>query len=157
MLTSEAEREISGSASVGDGYDDDYDNPESGSVVSHTRISDFDGRACKRDFVMAKVKQVVLFPFAKFNKKKKKKTKTSAKMPSFSSSGKRVGSGGGFCSGFCCTQPRTLESPADSKTSDPNDPTFTYEMLKALIESNHFYSEDCNPHSVYFRLIASFH
>ncbi|XVF31543.1 hypothetical protein REPUB_Repub16aG0154800 [Reevesia pubescens] len=143
MLTSEAEREISESIGVGVGCDD----PESGSAVSHSRRIDFDGRACKRDFIEAKVKQVVMFPFAK-SKKKKKQTKTSAKLSSFSSSGKRAGSGGGVCSGFCCLQPRTLESPTGFKTSDPNDPTFTYEMLKALIGSNPFYSKECNPHSV---------
>ena len=150
MLTSRAEREISESAGVGDGYDDDeYDDPEAGSAVSHSRRIDFDGRACKRDYMEAKVKQMVLvlFPFAKSKKKKKKKqAKTSAKLSSFSSSGRRVRSACGVCSGFCFTQPRTLESPADSKTSDPNDATFSYDMLKALIERNHFYSKECNPH-----------
>ncbi|WRX23869.1 hypothetical protein QQP08_017008 [Theobroma cacao] len=143
MLTSEAERQIS---QVSGGVADDDDDQDTGGGASHSRRIDFDGCACKRDFIEEKVQQVVLFPFAK--SKKKKQTKTRAKLSSFSSSGKRVDAGGGVCSGFCCTRPRTLESPADSKRSDPNDPTFTYEMLKALIESNHFYCKECNPHSV---------
>ncbi|MBA0844335.1 hypothetical protein Goarm_001435, partial [Gossypium armourianum] len=88
-----------------------------------------------------------------FRKKKKKKQAKPLAKPSLSSSSsfsssKRVGSGGGFYGGFCCTRPRTLESADDSSTSDPNDPNFTYEMLKTLIEKNQFYSKECNPHSV---------
>ncbi|XVE89482.1 hypothetical protein DITRI_Ditri20bG0000400 [Diplodiscus trichospermus] len=144
MLTSKAEREIS------DGCDDDeYDNPEVGAAVSHSRRIDCDGRACKKDYMEAKVKQVLLSPFAKSKKKKKnKQNKTSSKLSSFSSSCKRICSGDGICSGFCCTLPRTLESPADSIATDPNDATFTYDMLKTLIENNHFYSKECNPHSI---------
>ncbi|TYG38830.1 hypothetical protein ES288_D13G254800v1 [Gossypium darwinii] len=102
-----------------------------------------------------KLKQVLMFPFVKFRKKKKKKQAKPLAKPSLSSSSsfsssKRVGSGGGFYGGFCCTRPRTLESADDSNTSDPNDPNFTYEMLKTLIEKNQFYSKECNPHS--FRL-----
>ncbi|GMI84231.1 hypothetical protein HRI_002092400 [Hibiscus trionum] len=97
-----------------------------------------------------KLKQVLLFPFTKF--RRKKRTKTRANLPSSSSSsssstGKTVVSGDGFCGGFCCARPRTLESADDSKPSDPNDPTFTYDMLRTLIEKNHFHSGDCNPHS----------
>ncbi|KAG8471685.1 hypothetical protein CXB51_036283 [Gossypium anomalum] len=120
-----------------------------------------DGRTYKSDFMGVKLKQVLMFPFVKFRKKKKKQAKPLAKPPlssssSFSSS-KRVGSGGGFYGGFCCTRPRTLESADDSNSSDPNDPNFTYEMLKTLIEKNQFYSKECNPHSVlsYFLVDAS--
>ncbi|OWM72356.1 hypothetical protein CDL15_Pgr018241 [Punica granatum] len=47
---------------------------------------------------------------------------------------------------FCISRPITLESPAESHTSDPNDPAFTHEMLRAMLEKNDFYSEECNPH-----------
>ncbi|GMJ15618.1 hypothetical protein HRI_005231000 [Hibiscus trionum] len=88
-----------------------------------------------------KLKRVLLFPFSKFRRKKRRKARTGRH--SSSSWGKRVVSGGGFC----CLRPRTLESADESKPSDPNDPTFTYELLRTLIEKNHFYSEECNPHS----------
>ncbi|KAK8520479.1 hypothetical protein V6N13_031073 [Hibiscus sabdariffa] len=92
-----------------------------------------------------KIKQVLLFPFTKFKRRRRRKrTKTIANRPWYSCSGRRVFSGGGFC----CRPPRILESVADeSKSNDPNDPTFTYEMLRTLIEKNHFYSDECNPHS----------
>ncbi|KAK8515549.1 hypothetical protein V6N13_139474 [Hibiscus sabdariffa] len=92
-----------------------------------------------------KLKQVLLFPFTKF--RRKKRTKTRPSLPSSSSSGKTVVSGDGFCGGFCCARPRTSESADDSKPSDPNDPNFTYDMLRTLIEKNHFHSGECNPHS----------
>ncbi|KAK7838344.1 hypothetical protein CFP56_019907 [Quercus suber] len=63
-------------------------------------------------------------------------------------SGKRFGclnNGGKGCC-FCLRQPQTLESNSGSRTSDPNDPNFTYDMLKAFIENNDFYSKECNPH-----------
>ncbi|KAJ6762463.1 UBIQUITIN CARBOXYL-TERMINAL HYDROLASE-LIKE PROTEIN [Salix purpurea] len=50
-------------------------------------------------------------------------------------------------------QPPTLESSStsttlQSQTSDPNHPDFTFDMLKSLIETNDFYSKECNPHSL---------
>ncbi|OMO86189.1 hypothetical protein CCACVL1_09741 [Corchorus capsularis] len=144
VLMSEAEREISEvSGGVADGNDDGH--LDAGGAVTHTCRIDFDGRPCKRD-LEGKVKQVLLFPFAK--SRKKKQIKTRAKLSSLPSSGKRVGGGGGVCSGFLCLQPCALESPPNSRTSESNDPNFTYEMLKALIEGNHFYTKECNPHSV---------
>lgn len=47
---------------------------------------------------------------------------------------------------FCISRPKTLESPVESHTSDPNDPTFTLEMVRDLLEKNDFYSRECNPH-----------
>ncbi|KAJ6344875.1 hypothetical protein OIU77_007134 [Salix suchowensis] len=54
---------------------------------------------------------------------------------------------------FCFKQPPTLESSStsttlQSQTSDPNHPDFTFDMLKSLIETNDFYSKECNPHSL---------
>ncbi|CAL0313625.1 unnamed protein product [Lupinus luteus] len=48
---------------------------------------------------------------------------------------------------FCFLRPKVLESfDGSSTTSDPNNPNFTHAMLRVLIESNDFYSKDCNPH-----------
>ncbi|KAL8541916.1 hypothetical protein ACS0TY_002967 [Phlomoides rotata] len=53
--------------------------------------------------------------------------------------------GGGLCC-FCVKQPTTLDSPGESPSSDPNSSEFTFDMLRALIEKNEFYSKECNPH-----------
>ncbi|KAL7206076.1 hypothetical protein ACSBR2_018900 [Camellia fascicularis] len=51
----------------------------------------------------------------------------------------RAGGSGGGC--YCCFgQTPSLDSPVDSQSSDPNNPEFTYESLRALIEKNDFYS-----------------
>ncbi|KAH6761130.1 ubiquitin carboxyl-terminal hydrolase-like protein [Perilla frutescens var. hirtella] len=55
------------------------------------------------------------------------------------------GSGGGWCC-LCVGQPKTLDSSGESPTSDPNSSEFTFDMLRALIEKNDFYSKECNPH-----------
>ncbi|KAK4743532.1 hypothetical protein SAY87_001533 [Trapa incisa] len=47
---------------------------------------------------------------------------------------------------FCIGRPRTSESPPESITSDPNDPAFTNEMLRTLLEKNDFYSKECITH-----------
>lgn len=54
---------------------------------------------------------------------------------------------------FCFKQPPTLESSStsatlQSQTSDPNNPNFTFDRLKSLIENNDFFSKQCNPHSL---------
>ncbi|KFK26422.1 hypothetical protein AALP_AA8G246400 [Arabis alpina] len=41
---------------------------------------------------------------------------------------------------------RTGEDSCDSPTSDPNDEGFTHEMLRVMLETNDFCSNDCNPH-----------
>ncbi|WCJ26802.1 hypothetical protein M5689_008592 [Euphorbia peplus] len=46
----------------------------------------------------------------------------------------------------CFKQPSTLESSVESVTSDPNDSKFTFEMLRGFIETNDFYSKECNLH-----------
>lgn len=103
------------------------------------------GYGCDGDF--AKSKKVALLQFTMAKKYLKHRRENSNKWPSSSSAnattttGKRIV---GSC--FCLKQPFTLESPAESHTSDPNDPKFTFEMLKTLIEKNDFYSIECDPH-----------
>ncbi|CAA0833556.1 Unknown protein [Striga hermonthica] len=60
--------------------------------------------------------------------------------------GRRGVGGGGRWGCSCLGQPRTLDSSGESPTSDPNSSEFTFDMLRALIEKNDFYSKDCNPH-----------
>lgn len=103
-----------------------------------------------------KAKKVVLFPFAKAKKlfihnRRNKQQQQENKRVSFASSVAAGAANGGATSGtngcyFCFKQPHTLESPAESFTSDPNDSSFTYDMLKSFIEKNDFYSKECNPH-----------
>lgn len=104
-------------------------------------------------------KKVVLFPFAKakkqvFRSRRNKQQQQENKRVSFASSAAAGAANGGAISGtngcyFCFKQPHTLESPAESFTSDPNDSSFTHDMLKSLIERNDFYSKECNPHFDY--------
>lgn len=127
----------------------------------HVREDDDDGKkqredeyasggGCTRDF--AKAKQLVLHALSKAEKqllrRRNKKTSLSgsAAAANAGTSGKRFGCVGHRGKGcyFCFTQPQTLESPPHA--SDPNDPNFTYEMLKAFIEKNDFYSKECNTH-----------
>lgn len=67
----------------------------------------------------------------------------------------RAGGGGGGGGGgegclYCCLKPKPnldSSSPVEPKTSsDPNSPNFTFELLRALVEKNDFYSKECNPH-----------
>ncbi|KAG6415574.1 hypothetical protein SASPL_122987 [Salvia splendens] len=55
------------------------------------------------------------------------------------------GRSGGWCC-LCLRQPKTLDSSGESPSSDPNSSEFSFDELRALIEKNDFYSEDCNPH-----------
>ncbi|KAG2244429.1 hypothetical protein Bca52824_093706 [Brassica carinata] len=59
----------------------------------------------------------------------------------------RSGSRKGGC--FSLRRPRRTEeedgSPS-SPVSDPNDECFTHEMLRVMLETNDFCSNDCNPH-----------
>lgn len=102
------------------------------------------GGGCARDF--RKAKQVILRPFTMAKKQILRNTRSAT--ANAGTSGKMFGGVGRRGKGcfFCFTQPPTLESPAQSHASDPNDQNFSYEMLKAFIESNDFYSKDCNPH-----------
>ena len=87
-----------------------------------------------------KAKNLVLHPLTRAKRKLSRKTHIKgAAAPNVSSS-----SGKGCC--FCFTKPLTGESSIKSQTSDPNDPNFTYDMLKVFIEKNDFSSKECNPH-----------
>ncbi|KAI5586995.1 hypothetical protein BDE02_05G001100 [Populus trichocarpa] len=101
--------------------------------------------------------KVIFFPFNNPNKFFYKKS--SPFSPSSSSSTAAV-SGNACFPGkisrpifFCFKQPPTLESSStsatlQSQTSDPNNPNFTFDRLKSLIENNDFFSKQCNPHSL---------
>ncbi|XP_015874801.2 uncharacterized protein LOC107411683 [Ziziphus jujuba] len=145
------------------GNDGDEDDDESGCVCGvHANE---DRRTKQRGYGfggfgrnLGKAKQVVLNPFTKARKHLSIRKQKRAFLPSSSSSaaqnavassgngiGGDGGSGGKGCY-FCFKRPLTLESPIGSRTSDPNDPDFTYDMLKVLIEQSDFYSRECNPH-----------
>ncbi|CAH2044483.1 unnamed protein product [Thlaspi arvense] len=75
----------------------------------------------------------------KFRRKPKSPKRSSSPSPS---SGSRKGG----C--FSMMRPRRTEeeeSPS-SPSSDPNDESFTHEMLRVMLETNDFCSDDCNPH-----------
>ncbi|KAJ4721792.1 hypothetical protein OWV82_009440 [Melia azedarach] len=102
-------------------------------------------------------KKVVLVPIAKAkkqlyhrrNKNRIKLALSSSSTPDSAANGNGNGSfpGNSFKGfGLCLRQPDTLESAGKSPCSDPNDPSFSCEMLKLLIEKNDFYSKECNPH-----------
>ncbi|XP_041002260.1 uncharacterized protein LOC121247862 [Juglans microcarpa x Juglans regia] len=150
------DKEIFNAIGTGDGVhsrdaevDDDDDSGKKQSGERHGGGRGDGG--CTRYFT--KAKQVVLRPFTKAKKqlhrKMNKRTSSSScsAVANAENSGKRIG-----CVGrrkgcyFCSTQPQTLESPTGSCASDPNSPNFTYDMLKAFIEKNDFYSKECNPH-----------
>ncbi|KAF9669785.1 hypothetical protein SADUNF_Sadunf13G0000500 [Salix dunnii] len=92
-----------------------------------------DGSASSKNINFSKPQKEVLFPFIKPSRLfHKRSTSTSC---------------------FCFKQPPTFESSStsttlQSQTSDPNHPDFTFDMLKSLIETNDFYSKECNPHSL---------
>ncbi|CAN8265246.1 unnamed protein product [Cochlearia groenlandica] len=41
---------------------------------------------------------------------------------------------------------RTEDDDDDDPLSDPNDESFTHEMLRVMLETNDFFCDDCNPH-----------
>ncbi|XP_068318441.1 uncharacterized protein [Pyrus communis] len=156
-----------GGCVVGDDGDDDDDECGSGSGGSHGRCRCSEEKAKKqrgfsagglsRNFGRAKL--VVLHPFGRSKKLLPREAKTRGSASGASSlgsscafsSGKMFGGGGGNGGGnkgcyFCFTKPPTLDSPMGSPTSDPEHPNFTFGMLRAFVESNEFYSKDCNPH-----------
>ncbi|KAM1038516.1 hypothetical protein FF1_033196 [Malus domestica] len=159
-----------GGCVVGDDGDDDDEEcggsgSGSGSGGSHGRCRCSEEKAKKQRGFSAgglsrnfgRAKQVVLHPFGRSKRQLPRKARGSASGASSLasscafSSGKMFGGGGGNGGGnkscyFCFTQPPTLDSPMGSQTSDPEHPNFTFGMLRAFVESNEFYSKDCNPH-----------
>ncbi|KAK3022166.1 hypothetical protein RJ639_045361 [Escallonia herrerae] len=81
--------------------------------------------------------------FFRFRKVKKRIPRNSA-ANSGGCFGKNVG-GGGRC-GLCFKPSPTVDSAVESPASDPNNPDFGFDLLRALIEKNDFYSEECNTH-----------
>lgn len=86
---------------------------------------------------------------AKFRKKPKSPKRCSSPSPPCST---RSGSRKGGC--FRVIRPRRREgdggddddSSVSSLVSDPNDERFSHEMLRVMLETNDFCSDDCNPH-----------
>lgn len=120
--------------SHGPGGDGDDDNREI-ETAGRTRRKKEGGNGFKKSF--SRAKKVVLLPFTSKSRKHRKSQRRV-----------RIGNGntgGLLCGCFCLEQPRTLESPK-SNSSDPNDPSFTYDRLKTLIEKNDFFSKECDTH-----------
>lgn len=140
------------SGGVGDDHDhddeDDDDDEENSGGVHQKR--DGDGRRTKErgrgygkfsgfSRNLGKAKKFVLKPL--LNKKLSRKSSKS------SASGKRVEFDGGGKGCFYCFRPNPSgESGIGSHTSDPYDPTFTYDMLRDFMEKSDFYSKECNTH-----------
>lgn len=106
-----------------------------------------DGSATSKNINFSKPNKGVLFPFIKPNRLFHKKSTPAA------ASNANCFPGNTSTSCFCFKQPPTLGSSStsttlQSQTSDPNHPDFTFDMLKSLIETNDFYSKECNPHSL---------
>lgn len=109
------------------------------------------GSGANRD----KPKRVALFRFGKDKDRPRSRRNRHCNSNSNSISslpgcfGKRIsgGDGGGGCF-RCLKKGSSRGSPAESPTSDPNSDEFTQEMLRALIETNDFYSKECNCHGI---------
>lgn len=142
--------------------DGDEDDDENGGVNGRCRCRGKDENSKKQRGIsgigfsrnLGKAKQVVLSPFTKVKKQLPRRNNNTRAAASSScslfSSGKRFGdTGGNKGCYFCFTQPLTVESSAESQTSDPNSPNFTYGKLRSFIEMNDFYSKECNHHVNY--------
>lgn len=109
-------------------------------------IGDDDNENSSHQLVMPSITKTRNRFVAKIIRKKPKSPKRCSSPPPSSSS--RSGSRKGSC--FRMLRPRRTEdlydSCASSPTSDPNDESFTHEMLKAMLETNDFFSNECNPH-----------
>ncbi|KAL6132871.1 hypothetical protein ACLB2K_065110 [Fragaria x ananassa] len=96
---------------------------------------------------LGKAKQVVLSPFTKAKKQLPRRHRAAASSCSPFASGKRFGASGGNTGCYLCFMPSlTVDSSAESPSSYPNSPNFSYGKLRSLIEKNDFYSKDCNYH-----------
>lgn len=115
----------------------------------HARLQDKKKKK-KISFTLArKAKRVILFPFKQARihfitpRTRTNLSNNAPSTPHCRFPGKRAALATCFC---FSRQPPILDPPAESTTSDPDDPGFTFDMLKALIEKNDFYSKECNPH-----------
>lgn len=136
-----------------DGDDDDDDDDDDAAAGDHGIGKNHRRKGCGFGKDIAKAKQVVLHQFTRASKKlhrsrnKRDLIRSSSSRNARSFSGKMIRDDGTRtgCK-FCFSRPQVLESPNGSPTSDPNDPNFSYVMLKNLIEKNDFRSKECNPH-----------
>lgn len=120
------------------------DDAVGGSRCKETDDSEEEEGDNSKDFRKNKGKRVTCF---RFRKVKSTLLRRKRKGVSGNSERRREGSGGGGGGCYLCLRrPLTSDSGGESQTSDPNSPSFTYEMLRVLIEKNDFYSNECNPH-----------
>ncbi|KAL1211784.1 hypothetical protein V5N11_023774 [Cardamine amara subsp. amara] len=106
---------------------------------------DNDNNKKKKKKKEAKGNRLLIFSFLK--SKKRIVSKITRKPLSLNMSSSTSASSGFWkyvC--FCGIEsPNTLEW-SSSCNSDPKDENFTIEMLRVLVQTNDFFSKDCNPH-----------
>ncbi|KAG5044192.1 hypothetical protein AAZX31_03G207200 [Glycine max] len=139
---SNEEEEISFSESDRHGY-------EGGSDDDDSEIGKNEHRSSRRRRMGSGFGKVVVHQFTKAKKQVRRISSRKSLVPK--PKGKVVNVEGGVSgrSGcrFCFSRPKVLESLyEESPTSDPNDPNFTHAMLTTLLDTNDFYSKECNPH-----------
>ena len=140
---SNEEEEISFSESDRHGYEGGSDGDDDDSEIGKN-----EHRSSRRRMGSAFGK-VVVRQFTKAKKQVRRISSRKSLVPK--PKGKVVNVEGGVSgrSGcrFCFSRPKVLESLyEESPTSDPNDPNFTHAMLTTLLDTNDFYSKECNPH-----------
>ncbi|KAF6163428.1 hypothetical protein GIB67_029277 [Kingdonia uniflora] len=96
----------------------------------------------KKKKKMKKAKEMVLSPLKTIKRlcnNNNKSTISPGKLCSTSENG-------GVSCYLCFMQPLVSDSSPKSQTSDPNNAEFGYDFLKVFMETNDFYSSDCNVH-----------
>ncbi|XP_031261476.1 uncharacterized protein LOC116119667 [Pistacia vera] len=155
---SELDKEIS---RVGGTVDDDEDDDQTvgggggggrrgGGVHGNDGEEKQGGFGCAQNFGR-RAKKLVLLPVAKakkqlYNRRQRQQNKRVSLSDASANAGEKFGGTSSKVCFSCFMQPPTLDSSAESIESDPNDPNFSNEMLRSLIENNDFYSKECNPH-----------
>ncbi|CAN6877141.1 unnamed protein product [Brassica oleracea] len=104
-----------------------------------------DGTETENQLVMPSISKPRKRFIDKFRKRPKSQNQSS------SSSSSRSGSRKGGCFSLRRRRRRTEEEEEEegspsSPVSDPNDECFTHEMLRVMLETNDFCSNECNPH-----------
>lgn len=99
----------------------------------------------------AKENRMLIFSFSKAKKRivsKIRRKPLSLNMSSSSLPSASASASSGFWKYVCfcgIESPSTLEWSSSSNSGSKDD-NFTIEMLRVLIQTNDFFSEDCNPH-----------
>ncbi|XP_044473116.1 uncharacterized protein LOC123201604 [Mangifera indica] len=156
---SESDKEISRVGGTVDDYDDDDDDQtigvggggdDDGAVLGNDGEEKHGGFGCTQIF-RRRIKKVVLFPVSQakkqlYNRRQRQQNRRVSFSDASANAGEKFGGTSSKVCSFCFMQPQTLDTSDESITSDPNDPKFSNEMLRSLIENNDFYSKECNPH-----------